>query len=108
VQHPEDFAEWHKSNYLVFLSVADEPELWLLLGRLISRGCAATGFREPDLGNALTAICVGPHPEVRKATSGLPLLLKNVPVAPIGQSSCALTQRVAGSSPARDTTPHTP
>ena len=87
VHNPREFAEWHKSNFLVFLTVADEPSLWRLLGNLRARGVVATEFLAPDLGNALTAVCAEPNQEVRKLTSGLPLLLKqHGPVVPTGRT----------------------
>lgn len=103
VEHPALFAEWHKHNYLVFLSAADEQALVGIFDRALSLGVRVTAFREPDMDDALTAVCLAPSQDTRRITSGLPLLLKNAFVAPIGQSGCALTQRVAGSSPAGGT-----
>lgn len=77
VAHPEVFRDWHKHNYLVFLSVADEAALLDLLRRLEGAGCPVTPFREPDMGGALTAICAGGHEAARRETSRLPLMLRH-------------------------------
>lgn len=77
VAHPDAFREWHQHNYLVFLSVADEAELQGLHDRLSAAGCPVTSFREPDMGGALTAVCAGGHPAVRRETARIPLMLRH-------------------------------
>lgn len=61
-EHPDVEAEWHaKSNTVVMLSAVGEVHLDYLLAQAKLRSVEATGFREPDLANSLTAICVGPN-----------------------------------------------
>lgn len=59
-KYPEIEKAWHKrSNTLAFLSVPDEAALIRLRQGLPSWVCVVE-FREPDLGDSLTAICVEP------------------------------------------------
>lgn len=61
-RHPEADKEWYeKSNTLVLLEVGNEAELEKLLHRASKTGARAAEFREPDLGNALTAAAFGPE-----------------------------------------------
>lgn len=69
-----DGEEWHLypiHKNLVVLQVADLAELEALQSALI---CPTVSFREPDLGDQLTAIAVSGHHEVRACLSSLPLL----------------------------------
>ena len=81
-QHPNEANEWHsKSNYLVFLTVADEQELIKLTSKAILSGIKHTVFREPDLNNQITAVAFEASDEARKLTSSYPLLGKEVSYA---------------------------
>lgn len=74
---------WYKeSNTLAFLAVADEAALGVLLAQAQTKGIASSPFREPDRGNELTALCLGPA--ARKLCSRLPLALRPGPV-PLAQ-----------------------
>lgn len=76
-EHPEIEKEWHeKSNTVVMLSVQYESWLKNLLHTVKYHGVAVTGFREPDLSNTLTAICVGPDGYRIQELRTLPLALK--------------------------------
>lgn len=76
-QHPVEAKEWHKqSNYLAFLTVADEAELIKLISKAIVLGVKHTVFREPDLDNQITAVAFEPTEAARKLTSSCPLLGK--------------------------------
>jgi peptidyl-tRNA hydrolase len=76
-QHPGQAAEWHKSsNFLIYLSVNNEQELSVLSEKLKLSGVKVTEFREPDLGNQLTAIAFLSDDVTKKFTSGLPLAFK--------------------------------
>ena len=76
-EHISSAAEWHKSsNYLINLSVADEPSLEVLSAKLRLLGVDVTEFREPDLNNQMTAIAFLSDDKTKKLTSGLPLALK--------------------------------
>lgn len=78
-QHSIEAKEWHtSSNYLVFLTVADEEELIKLISRAILTGIKHTIFREPDLGNKITAVAFEATDAARKLTSSCPLLGKEV------------------------------
>lgn len=75
--HPERDLEWFtNSNYLALLSVEDEIELMRLLVRAKDLGLKASAFREPDVGGAITAIAIEPHPKTAKLCEKLPLALK--------------------------------
>lgn len=61
-EHPIIERAWFEtSNTLAFLKVANEPALARLLERARWKGYEASGFREPDRGNELTAIAIGPR-----------------------------------------------
>lgn len=78
-QHPEIAKQWNKeSNYLIILSVANEEQLFLYLEKFNFHNIKTTVFREPDIGNEITAIAVEPSEKTRKLTSKLPLALKEV------------------------------
>lgn len=76
-EHPAVEQSWYEtSNTLAFLEVADEPALHQLLEKARWRGIAASGFREPDRQNELTAIALGP--EGKRLCRGLELALRDV------------------------------
>lgn len=76
-KHPEIAKQWNSiSNYLVFLSVASEKDLYKYLDRFTSKGLKFTPFFEPDIDNQLTAVAVEPTEKARKLCSNLPLALK--------------------------------
>lgn len=76
-EHPEIEKEWHeKSNTLVMLSVRYETQLKHLLCITQQQGVAAAGFRESDMKNELTAICIGPDGFRLAEVRELPLALK--------------------------------
>ena len=78
-QHPVEASEWHKiSNYLAFLTAADEAELIKLISKAILTGIKHTIFREPDLGNVITAVAFEACDEARRLTSSCPLLGKEL------------------------------
>jgi Peptidyl-tRNA hydrolase PTH2 len=60
--YPELEQLWYeRSNFLALLAVPDEASLSRLLERARRRGIPAVGFREPDLGGALTAVALAPR-----------------------------------------------
>ena len=78
-QYPNIGSEWqNKSNYLVFLTVANEQELYKLIDKADSKGINYTVFREPDIHNQITAVAFEPSDASRKLTSSCPLLGKEV------------------------------
>lgn len=77
IEHTEPFKSWQLgSNYLVCLTVETEEELKFLAKRLKCFGIKITEFREPDIGNELTAIAVEcmPKKEHSKLFKNLKLL----------------------------------
>ena len=76
-QHKENSEYWHfNSNYLIYLSTDTEDDLFRLSERLKSLSVDFSVFREPDIGNQITAISFLSNEKTKKITSGLPLLLK--------------------------------
>ncbi len=64
IEHNDVFVAWQKgSNYLVCLSVETREELVHLAERLKLFDIKLTEFREPDVNNELTAICVQSLPK---------------------------------------------
>lgn len=60
-EHPAVEQEWFEtSNTLAFLEVDDEAALAKLLEKALRRDIVASGFREPDRQDELTAIAIGP------------------------------------------------
>ncbi len=71
--------EWQtNSNYLAFLTVANEQELIKLATKAILSGIKHTIFREPDINNEITAIAFEASDSARRLTSHCPLLGKEV------------------------------
>ena len=77
-EHPEVSREWfHKSNYLGFLSVANEEELERLIERARVHDIKFSIFREPDIGDRITAIAIEPGLKSKKLCSNLKLALRD-------------------------------
>jgi hypothetical protein len=75
--HPDIDMEWYsKSNYLGLLSVRDEYDLKELVSKACKFGIRYSVFREPDIGNQITAICLAPGPKTKRLCSRLPLALR--------------------------------
>lgn len=73
--HPEIDAAWYRdSNNLVVLEVANEAELVKLCDRAAAAGVEHASFREPDYGDAMTAITLAPWGW--RLVSSLPLAMK--------------------------------
>lgn len=70
----QEFKNWREnSNYKICLASKDEQSLIKLHDKLINKGAKVVAFREPDLGNEMTAITLLGEPEYRKYTQYLPL-----------------------------------
>lgn len=81
-EHSVEAREWQKqSNYLAFLTVANEEQLIKLISKAILMGIKHTVFREPDIGNQITAVAFEPTDAAKKLTSSCPLLGKELMVA---------------------------
>lgn len=77
-EHPEIDREWfERSNHLALLSVEDESSLCALVQDADDAGLRWSAFREPDIGDRVTAIAIEPHPKTRAVCKGLPLALIN-------------------------------
>jgi peptidyl-tRNA hydrolase len=60
-EHREVYVTWRdESQTLAFLAAPNEGALQRLLEKAEWAGVPAAGFLEPDLGNSLTAVAVGP------------------------------------------------
>lgn len=72
---PNKASPWFKeSNYLIQKSVEDELELKYLAEQCRNMGLEVSEFREPDIGNELTAIAIEPSSTTNKLVRKLPLL----------------------------------
>lgn len=70
--HPEVEHEWFdSSNTLALLCVQDEEALCRVLDQAEMRGIRAAVFREPDIGDRMTAICLEPGDAARRLCRGL-------------------------------------
>jgi len=77
-EHPSRAGPWFKdSNYLVLLEVPSETQLKKLAEDCRKHNLACTVFREPDIGNEVTAIAIEPSPKTKKMVAHLPLLFKS-------------------------------
>lgn len=75
--HPEEFSRWHsESNYIVILEAADEDSLHRLTEKAHNAALRTTQVREPDIGDALTAVTFHPDPANRKFLANLPCVGK--------------------------------
>ena len=74
IEHPELYHEWHKqSNSVVVLACKSEEELYTLLDKTRESRLSFSEFREPDVGYALTSICLAPGVKSKRLISQLPL-----------------------------------
>ena len=77
-EHPGRAGPWfHNSNYLIQLELKNEKQLKLLIDKCEQYQLAYTVFREPDIGNQITAIAIEPSLITQKLVSKIPLLFKN-------------------------------
>ena len=78
-QYPTEFLEWHKkSNSIIVLNCQNERKLIEFSHKLRDKGIKFSEFREPDIGDELTAIAICPGPEIKRLCSGLPLAGKRI------------------------------
>lgn len=77
-EHPNRAGPWFtNSNYLVSLAVENEKDLKSLIRDCCRNELAITVFREPDIGNQITAIAIEPSPITQKLVRKIPLLFKS-------------------------------
>jgi len=78
LQRIDEFRSWHKnSQYIVSLQVPSPEALEELYSRAFDDGHDVISFREPDLGDQLTAIAFVPHEHVKPFLANLPLAGKH-------------------------------
>lgn len=76
-EHPELDQEWFRaSNYLAVLAAQDEKHLYDLVDKAHKNQVNIAVFREPDLGNQVTAVAFEPSSRSQKLLRDLPLALK--------------------------------
>ncbi len=76
-EHPSRAGPWFtSSNYLVLLEVTNQEELRKLIKKCQFNDLRHTVFREPDIGNEITAVAIEPSMKTKKLVSRLPLLFK--------------------------------
>jgi peptidyl-tRNA hydrolase len=74
--HPEQDKNWfEKSNYLSLLSVDDESALHKLIEKAAEHNVRFSIFREPDIGDRVTAIALEPGTLSKKICRNLKLAL---------------------------------
>jgi len=79
LEYSEEAKEWHsESNYIIILSVKTEQCLCDFSQTLSCSGINHSIFREPDIGNEITALAICPGPQVKKLCQHLPLALRNI------------------------------
>ena len=73
MENPEIGARWFReSNTLVLLSVSDEEALYKLVQKAQDRGITAVMFKEPDIGDRVTAIALEPGTPTSRLCKNLP------------------------------------
>lgn len=78
-EHRPIASQWlEESNYLIVLSVPNESALLSLAEKAGTLNIPVTVFREPDIGNEMTAIAVAPSRTTESMLSQLPLALREV------------------------------
>jgi len=78
-KYPAEFTDWHKnSNSIINLNCKNELDLIKFSQKLAAKGIKFAEFREPDIGNELTAIAICPGPEIKRLCSNLPLAGKRI------------------------------
>ena len=77
-EHPSRAGPWFKdSNYLVQLEIENEGQLENLITNCERLQIVYTIFREPDIGNQITAIAIEPSLKTQKLVAKLPLMFKS-------------------------------
>jgi len=66
---------YHNSKTIVFLSVESIAELEKLRENLLGNKIPFAGFREPDLNNQLTSLCIISTNKTKQLCKNLPLAL---------------------------------
>ena len=76
--HPDIDQLWYtNSNFLGWLSTSDESALISLLTKAAEQGIRHSSFREPDIGDRITAIALEPGEKTSKLCANLQLALRS-------------------------------
>jgi len=79
LQLPEVASTWHRlSNSLIVLEAENAAQLSELQEKALSLGIKVVEFREPDLGDEITALAFAPGAETRRLLSNLRCAGRNV------------------------------
>ena len=77
-EHSLETKLWmEKSNYICCLAASDENELYQLIDSAEQNNIRFSVFKEPDIGDQITAVALAPGPSTKKLCSNLKLALKN-------------------------------
>jgi peptidyl-tRNA hydrolase len=77
-EHPNETKTWmNNSNYIAVLNSPDENDLQRLIEQADAHNIRFSIFREPDIGDQITAIALEPGQKSKKLCSKLPLALKS-------------------------------
>ncbi len=76
-KYPEVTKDWFiNSNYICLLQVKNEEELIKLINKAEEKEIKYSIFRESDLDNSITSICLEPGIKTKKLVSSLKLAFK--------------------------------
>lgn len=76
-EHPNETKTWMiESNYIAVLNGSDEEDLLRLIERARLEGIKCSIFREPDIGDQITAVALEPGSKSKKLCSNYQLALK--------------------------------
>lgn len=91
VAHPEHFSKWHNlSQSIIVLQTPSSESLFELYVRAQSESLTVEEFREPDLGDEITALAFLPHENNVRFLANLPLAGKRLPSDDLKTSENAL------------------
>ena len=78
LDYPEITSQWmQQSNYICILEALDEAALHALIAEATKQEIKFSIFREPDMGDQITAITFAPGIESKKLCAKLKLALSN-------------------------------
>lgn len=78
LEYPQIYQNWMKNPFLVLLALKNEYELISFISKLQQNQIKYSIFREPDINNQLTSVCIEPSELTRKLTSNIPIMLKGL------------------------------
>lgn len=77
-EHSVIYNKWYADPYLALLAIKNEHELLKLISKLEKSKIKFSVFREPDINNQITSICIEPSDATRRLTSSLPKMLRDL------------------------------